>query len=390
MSPLALFAGRLKALLRDGASMAVLLLCIAVALGAGWYDQQKQEGRLTLALVNDDQGELSQRLVDMLAQEEALNLLLTDDATARRLLLQDRVQCEARIPADFGERLEQRQYQDLVQLTVSSSSAYAATVSEPLVNAVMKLWFEQQVLYDAEELLAAEGLTLSAEERQELSSEMERIWQEGSNIRVTSVTLEGEALSTSLRADPTLCWYAALVPFYLILSCGWMLQDGYRSLRKRIRQSGCPDAVLFLSQSVAALLLVAAGFILTALLAGSGSSLLRLTPHLLLYCLGCLGPALILCSLCRDFSVLLLVAPILTLAAAALCGLLLPLPEWAEIWVSLSTALPGRWLYAALTGQVDLIRAALLAALWLGAGLLCIRLSDREMRHHLNRGVAVR
>lgn len=390
MNSASLFSGRLKALLRDGASVVVLLLCIAVALAAGWYGQQKQEGRLTLALVNEDQGELSRRLVGMIAREEALTLLSTNDATARRLLLQDRVQCVARIPADFSERLRQRQYRDLVELSVSSGSAYAATVSEPLVNAVMKLWFEQKMLYDTEALLTAQGLAFSPEQRQELLSEMKRIWREGAAIRVESVTLADDVPPAPLQADPVLCWYAALIPFYLIISCGWMLQDSYHSLRRRISQSGCPDAVLFLSQSGAAVIMAATGFVLTALLAGSGWSLLRFTPHLLIYCLGCIGPALILCSLCRNFSVLLLVAPTLTLAAAALCGLLLPLPEWAEIWVIISTVLPGRCLYEALTGQADIGHALLLAAVWLGAGLLCVRLSGRRMKRHFNRGGTVR
>jgi hypothetical protein len=385
----ALFFGRLKALLRDGASVAVLLLCVAVALAAGWYGTQKQEGRLILALVNEDRSELSRRLEDMLEQEEALTVLSVDAAAARRLLLQDRVQCAARIPADFGERLSQRQFRDLVELTVSSGSAYAATVSEPLVNAVMKLWFEQQILYDTEALLDERGLAFSPERRQALLSGMERTWREGAAIRVESVTPEGEAPPAPKRADPALCWYAALIPFYLTVGCGWMLQDGYQGLRRRIRQNGYPDALLFLSQSGAALVPAAAGFIIAALPAGSGLSLPRLLPHMLAYCLGCIGPALILCTLCRSFSVLLLTAPTLTMAAAVMCGLLLPLPDWAEVWVILSKALPGRFLYGALTGQAELARAMLLAAFWLGAGLLCVRLSGRSAKHHFSRGVDV-
>jgi hypothetical protein len=390
MSFASMFSGRLKALLRDGASLTVLLLCVAVALMAGWYGEKKQEGRLTLALVNEDRGELSLRLVNMLEQEEALKLLSVDDAAARRLLMQDRVQCAARIPADFSERLQQRQFRELVELNVSSGSAYAATVSEPLVNAVMKLWFEQQIFYDTEELLDEQGLEFSPEQRQELQSEMERVWIEGAAIRVESIMPTGEAPPAPLRADPALGWYAALIPFYLIVSCGWMLQDGYHGLRRRIRQSGYPDALLFLSQSGAALVPAAAGFVLTALLAGSTPSLPRFLPHMLAYCLGCIGPALILCTLCRSFSGLLLTAPTLTMAAAAICGLLLPLPDWAEVWVIISKALPGRFLYGALTGQADLARATLLAAFWLGAGLLCVRVSGREAKHHFSRGVDVR
>lgn len=53
---------------------------------------------------------------------------------------------KSKVPPDSA-RLRERQHQDLVEPTVSSGSAYAATVSEPLVNAVMKLWLEQEILY---------------------------------------------------------------------------------------------------------------------------------------------------------------------------------------------------------------------------------------------------
>ena len=387
MNLTALFTTRLKALLRDAASLTVLMLCIAIALLAGWYSQQKQDGLLTLALVNEDAGELGGRLTAMLAEEDALNIVNTDVAAARRLLLQDRVQCLTRIPEDFSARLKERDYRDLVELTVSAGSAYAATVSEPLVNAIMKLWFEQQALYDAEAFLQEQGLTLSPARRQKLELEMERIWQEGARVRVDTVILaDGPGLMPG-RADPALCWYAALVPFYLILSCGWMQQQSYHSLLSRIRRTGCTPALSFLTQGAASLVMTTSGFILTAWLSGSASALPTLLPHLLLYGLSCMGMALVICSLCRNFSTLLLIASTLTLAAAALSGLLLELPDWASVWVAISNALPGRCFHMATTGQPQAALAWLQAALWLAVGLLCACLPTGRSKRHSTQGV---
>ncbi len=367
MNALALFICRLKASLRDIASMAILFLCVAGALMAHWHDAQRQQGLLTLALVNEDRGGMGARLAAMLSAEETLLIRTMDRDAADRFLLRDMAQCSALIPADFTERLQRREFRDLAVLTVSSGSAYAAMVSEPLVNAIMKLWFEQLTSYNVDAFLLEQGLALTPEQKRALEADTERIWREGALIRVENVAPNSPGEDASEPVNIALCWYAALVPFYFMVNSGWMLQDNFRSLVRRIRHTGFSTPLLFLAQSAAGFALVAGGFILVGLLSMSSGAFLALLPQILLYCIGCAGMALALCSLCRSFAALLIIAPTFTLAAAALSGLLMPLPEWADVWAIISGVLPGRSLYEAFAGAPG---APLAAGIWLGAGLL--------------------
>lgn len=384
MSLIALFSTRLKALIREKSSLFIFTLCIIASLFAGRYSMQKQEGLLTLALVNEDTGEFGNRLSAMLEEEDRLKIVTTDVTTARRLLIQNRVQCLARIPQDFSDRIINREYRDLAELTVSADSTYSATVSEPLVAGIMKLWFEKQVIYDAEQFLQNKGLHLSSVRKQQLLDEMEGIWKEGSTVQVKTVVLTEESSASLFKpSDPALSWYAALIPFYLILSCGWMQQRNYFSLLRRFQQKGFPLALIFLTQAAASLVMGTTGFVVTALFGGSAFLLPSLLPHILLYGLGCLGMALVLSSVCRNDSILLLVAPTFTLAAAAISGLLLKLPDWASVWETVSRILPGRSFHEAMTGRPKPLPALLQTTVWLLAGLLFARFfSERKQVHH--------
>ena len=317
MNAYALFVCRLKASLRDFASMAILFLCVAGALLAHWHGEQRQQGRLTLALVNEDTGRMGARLADILSEEETLSVRVISAEAAERLLMQDRAQCVARIPADFSERLQRREFRSSAVLTVSSGSAYASAVSEPLVNAIMKLWFEQRTIYNMDSFLLERGLALAPERKQTLEADMERIWREGPLIRVENITL-APSPSAAMKepASIALCWFAALIPFYFTVNSGWLLRDSFRSLTGRIRRTGFSSPALFLTQSAAGFVLVAGCFALVGLLTMSAGAFTELVPGILLYCVGCVGIALTLCSLCRNFTALLLVAPTFTLAAA--------------------------------------------------------------------------
>ncbi len=385
MNAYALFVSRIKASLRDIASMTILLLCVAAALLANWRQEQKRQGMLTLALVNEDQGGMGTRLESMLFEEESLLIRTMDANAANRLLMQDRAQCVVKIPADFTARLERREFRNTAVLTVSSGSAYAATISEPLVNAIMKLWFERRTIYNVDEFLLGQGLSLTPEQKRNLEIDTQRIWREGALIRVESVATEAPFNADTRTANTAMCWYAAFIPFYLMLNSSWMLRDGCSGLIRRIRQTGFSFPVLFLTHSAAVLVLAMAGFTLIGL-SVDARTFLAFMPHMLLYCVGCTGIALILCSLCRNFTALMLIAPTATLSMAALSGLLMPLPDWADVWAALSKALPGRSLYEALTGAPD-VHALAIAKAWLLIGLLCARFIWRDSREASGCGV---
>ena len=90
----------------------------------------------------------------------------------------------------------------------------------------------------------------------------------------------------------------------------------------------------------------------------------------MIYSIGASGMALVFCSLAGKLSNLVLVAPVVSMAASLMSGLLCKLPEWAGFWEAASLIFPGRWFYRAAYGQPFLIGSILIAAGWFAAGLL--------------------
>ena len=89
----------------------------------------------------------------------------------------------------------------------------------------------------------------------------------------------------------------------------------------------------------------------------------------IIYVIGASGMALVFCSLAGKLSNLVLVAPVVSMAASLMSGLLCKLPDWAGFWEVASLIFPGRWFYRAAYGQPFLIGSVLIAAGWFAAGL---------------------
>ncbi len=381
MSVRALFWSRLRATLRNFGSLSIFLLALLVAIAMGWYSAERTAAEFRVAVVNDDQGELGERLIDLLSEDKQISLEQMDEKRARRLLRQDRLQCLFIIRPDFSQRLHERQFDGLVDLTVAPGCIYGASVSEPLVNTVMKLWFEEQTWYDLDQLLLANGIYMSSAQRASLQMQMEESWQSGAQIHVEFLMEESSAPSP-LVADPAariaLFWYAALSPLFFILAGGWMAQLQQAPLQQRIAQSGMSRSVSFLSQAAAQLVMVLAGFVLVVMISGATSQMPALLPPILIYSLGLLGMGLLVCAACRELTLLLLIGPVFAMAAAFLSGLLIELPKWGQIWVIISHLLPGRYFYTALQGSAQPVMALLLSLGWLLAGLAISRWVGRR------------
>lgn len=372
MNGFALFGLRVKTLFADVSSLLILILCTSVALFADRYAAEQQAGRLTMAYVNEDSGALGERLFQMLSSEDDITVIAAEKEKAVSLLQRGDIQCMVRIPQDFTARIERGEYNDAAELTASATSQYTGTVSEPLVNHVMKLWFEHEVRESADEFLAVRGLKFTDEQRERITEEMQAVWMRGAAVQVVKITPKGApSTEKSVVSSTALGWYAAWLPFYLIVCNLWMLRSGSRELVGRIHRSGFGASKLFLNQSLACLLPAALGFVLTALLGGEGTKLLRILPHFLLYAIGCIGAALLLCSLGLHLSVLLMVAPVMTVAAALLSELLFALPDWAAVYVSISYLLPERYFREALIGSRQAYLALPCAMIWLIIGVFC-------------------
>ena len=76
-----------------------------------------------------------------------------------------------------------------------------------------------------------------------------------------------------------------------------------------------------------------------------------------------------ICSLSGKFSNLVLVAPVMTMAASLISGLLFKLPNWAEFWEVISIVLPGHWFHLAVQGNHFFVGAIITGVIWFFLGM---------------------
>ncbi len=371
MNWFSLFFSRLKALFRNPASLFVFALCILAALSAGFIYRQKEAGRTKMAIVNTDTGELGDRIEGMLIDDSNVQVLFTDEDDAYQMLMQGKIQCYAVIPPDFTDRLETIDYHNLVELRISTESSYSGVVTEPLVKAILKLWYEKYTVYKGNEFLKEYGLSYSNMQEEEIKEKLLQIWDASPLMHVVCDTPSDEpAFEPEKEENVFFSWYSALLPFYLVICCIWMLQDSYHSLLKRICRGEFEFMGLLLSQSIAGLIPATLGFVIISIISGNINEMISLLPYFIVYEIGCLGPALILCSVFRNLSTLLLISPAITLLTATLSGLMIRLPDWAGFLVILSRIFPGRNFYYALIGNGNILISILISAVWLLLGII--------------------
>jgi len=306
-------------------------------------------------------------------------------------LRQDRLEAVIIIPADFSEKIGRAEFRNTLKLFVSPSSQAAATVSEPLVNAVMMLWVQEYAIDQTAAFLHEQSKEYSEADERLQRSGMDAVWESGALIRVQNiVTDQGETAAADGGSYGFFVrWYGVLCLFYLIVSATWVLDTGKRSLRSRIGQTGVSRWGVMLTTGAAPLTLCIAGYFIggavcASLIGTSFTDAMSTAIPVLLYLLGLMGITLLTASLAKSTMQLMFLAPLLTFLNGMLSGLFTPLPEWAYVLEVLSRGLPGRWLARSFAAPLSsLFPSALCAAAWLAAGAAFSAVSGKGRR---NRG----
>ena len=149
-----------------------------------------------------------------------------------------------------------------------------------------------------------------------------------------------------------------------------MCDYGSGRLLKRALGKNANIAILFFVQSLPGLCITTVGLIPVIIAESTIKNPFSILIAYMIYSIGASGMALVFCSLAGKLSNLVLVAPVVSMAASLMSGLLCKLPEWAGFWEAASLIFPGRWFYRAAYGQPFLIGSILIAAGWFAAGLL--------------------
>lgn len=348
--------------------------------------QSKNDAKLTVAVVTEDAGEAYRPFLKNLRDINSFSMTELPRNQALLQLQQDRLEAVIIIPKEFSANLERGQFRNTLEMYTAPSSRAAATVSEPLINAVMMLWMEAYTVEKTGDYLAAEGIDYDASEAQSQREQIAAIWDSGSLIKLEHIVIDAAinaekdagAYATFVR------WYGLMTLFYFIAGATWVLDVCKKSLQKRIGQTGTGKWKVILTLSAVAVTICLAGYIFggTACCLITGipvSKVLKLMVPMLIYLVNLAGVTLLMASLVRSTIGLMFLAPVLTFLNGILSGLFFPLPQWAYVLALLSRGLPGRWLAEALSNPFgSTIQALLCAVIWLAAGIGTSLLVSRD------------
>ena len=371
-----LFGIRLKAFLKDGFSVIIIILAVVMALALGYQKLHEHENDLTAIMVDMDRGNYGQKLTSELRKEENLKIYESGRKSAMKDLAGDEAEVVVMLHEDFTEKISAGEYSDVLDIYFAPSSAYGSTVAEPVISNVMIMWMDEALISRMSDFLEKEGIAFSEEDEKDFRREMAEIWKHGSTAKTKQIILDTD--ETEKQASGwfafSAAWYLVLALFYILISGSWMTELSKRSIRIRSAREGMGTAGMFGSMGLASAAMVFGGFIVVTVISGGTFEMfLHTAPMMLIYLVGTLGISLCACTLSGSLMALMLTAPFLTFLFGTMSGLIVPLPQWAYGLELISAVVPGRWMQTALSGDPEYIKARVFAAIWCLLGLfICI------------------
>ncbi|MCR5221247.1 MAG: ABC transporter permease [Lachnospiraceae bacterium] len=376
MNSAAIIKGRTRALLTDVTSLTIMILAVLVSLLIAKESGIDSTGEgIGIALVNEDTGVLSAKLVEILESEEIFDFIPMSLEEGTDRLATSEVHGMIVIKQDFTEKIYGGDYDSLIQSTAMADSYDMNMLAELVINDTVKIWTQALAENELRKIDSIGEKDIAS-----FQEDAEKIWLGGSLIDIEAIMLDTKQNDTKEESIFTGCrWYAALAMFYLMISGTWMCHYAGGGLIRRVKMKGCSLARLFALQSLPGLLLCALGFV-PVLIFELPERAFPVMLSFLIYAVGASGIALTVCVLAGELSNLVFLAPLVTMAASLASGLLFRLPDWAKIWDYVSMILPGHWFNNAVRGEPYLAGAVFVAAFWLPAGILIANAFGRRKR----------
>lgn len=371
--------------IREPYSLLFVIFAIIVAIQAAFLAQGKVNNQLKVAIVLEDDGEMGEKMIQELSENSAFLMELMSHEDALRQLNRDQIEIVAVIRSDFSDSLKRGEFRNTIELYTSPSSQAPATVSEPLVNAVMMLWMEEYSVLQTKEYLQNRDILYGEREEEIQRKEIYELWDMGSMINVENINLDEEEIIETKNTPFSICikWYGALCLFYLIVDASWVFDVNKKSLRMRMKQAGVKQWQMISYNSIVPILICLMGYLLTGLLCNVffGSSIfdvLIFFGPMLIYLMSLMGITLLIASFFRNILSLMFLAPVLTFVNGVLCGLFLELPEWAYVLKQGSEILPGRILNTSFQfPEHYYFTATLCGMIWIIVGMGASRLREK-------------
>ncbi len=366
MNYAAVLKGRARALFMDVSSLSVIVIVVLVCIYMASAGKTENVSEIPVAVINNDSGNLGEKLVTILLKEEEYTFYETTEEEALKAIAKSKAQGMVVIKPDFTQKILDENIDSLVDVTVMSDKYEFDNFTEFVMNDTTKVWLET---YGEKKLREIEGV--KEEEVRSFHEQTEEVWNGDSLINIVP-NLIGEVSEEEKEEESFsgIRWYAALSLFYLMISGIWMCDYGSGKLLKRAMGKNCNIALLFLMQSLPGLCVATIGLIPVLVAEPTKNNPVLLITAYIIYAFGASGLALVFCSLAGNLSNLVLIAPVVSLAASLMSGLLCKLPDWAGFWEIASVIFPGRWFHKAVLGQSFIIGAIVVTAIWFALGML--------------------
>ena len=366
MNYLAIFKGRTRALFTDISSLLILIIISVVSVYTSKMGQTESFTRMPIAVVNYDEGMWGEELIKVLNYEKEYDFYVTDEAPARKAIAENKAHGLIIIKPDFSDKISKGKYKSLFSITVMADSYDLNAFTEVLINDTIKIWMEALTELRLEEIANADEDEIEAFRKDAME-----IWGGESLLDIDSFIINNTSEESEEEENTYsgIRWYAALSLFYLIIGGTWMCDYGSGGLLKRAVGKGGNIALMYISQALPGLI-VTTVMLIPVLIAekSAGNPFLILLAYVLYAC-GASGMALVVCSLSGKLSNLVLVAPVVTMAASLISGLLFKLPNWAKFWEIISVVLPGHWFHLAVQGNHFIAGATITGLVWFFIGM---------------------
>lgn len=367
-----------KTCLKDFTSLLFIIIAVITSLVIGLWNL-KQEEKISLAIANDDNGKYSEEIIKILEKQNLSFEQLTFEQ-GKKMIKYNKLEALFYIEEDFTEKLEKGEFENIIKLYKSPSSQQTASITEPIINATMSIWMEEQAVIRSKDYLEKNKLELNDETEKEIRRKFDIIWENGAKILIGEVQLdskEEKIMDTNLQYVYTcIYWYLTLCLFYLIISSSWILDINKNVLRMRSNQKGKNPWKLLLISSIPTLFICFIGYFVVSIASCAATNIslttvFEILPIVIVYFINLLGMTLILARLLGTQLLLMFIAPVITFLNATLSGLIIKLPEWLNVVKLISYVLPGRWVVSYIeVSKGSLMPAILCASLWTILGIV--------------------
>ncbi|WP_295095527.1 ABC transporter permease [Ruminococcus sp.] len=364
----AIFKGRMRALFTDVSSLVILIIISVVSVYISIVSHRADSVIETpIAVVNYDKGIWGDELIKVLQYEEDYDFYVTDEEQARKAIARNKAHGLIIIKPDFSEKISQGEYKSLFSVTVMSDSYELNAFTEVLINDAIKIWMESVTEVKLEEIANA-----SEDEIESFREDAMEIWGGESLLDIESIMVNYTSGETEEEENTYsgIRWYAALSLFYLIIGGTWMCDYGSGGLLKRAIGKGGNIALMYISQALPGLIVTTVMLIPVLIAEKSCGNPFFILLAYVLYMFGASGMALVVCSFSGHLSNLVLTAPVVTMAASLISGLLFKLPNWAKFWEIISVVFPGHWFVLAIEGNHFFLGAIIVGVAWFLVGMI--------------------